>query len=73
MTIQEILNTTKHRSCEFPQENWKFYQEWNHAIFLHYQVDLTELKRFVPKELEIDLLMVNLDFSGGLYNGKDKT
>ena len=51
MTIQEILNTTKHRSCEFPQENWKFYQEWNHAIFLHYQVDLTELKRFVPKEL----------------------
>lgn len=55
MTIQEILNTTKHRSCEFPQENWKFYQEWNHAIFLHYQVDLTELKRFVPKELEIDL------------------
>ncbi|MFG6686517.1 YqjF family protein [Mariniflexile sp. HNIBRBA6329] len=38
-----------------PTENWKFYQEWNNAIFLHWQVELTELKKFVPKELEIDL------------------
>ncbi|WP_107037381.1 YqjF family protein [Brumimicrobium mesophilum] len=55
MTIQEILNTTKHRPWEIPTERWKFYQEWNNAIFLHYEVDLTELKKFVPDELEIDL------------------
>lgn len=55
MRIQEILQITKHRPWEIPTESWKFYQEWNNAIFLHYQVDLTELKKFVPKELEIDL------------------
>ncbi|WP_121666199.1 YqjF family protein [Mesonia aquimarina] len=55
MKIREILNTTQHRPWEIPTKNWKFYQEWNNAIFLHYQVDLTELKKFVPNELEIDL------------------
>ena len=55
MTIREILNTTEHRTWKLPNEKWKFYQEWNNAIFLHYQVDLTELKKLVPKELEIDL------------------
>lgn len=55
MTIREILNTTEHRPWEIPTESWKFYQEWNDAIFLHYQVDLNELKKFVPKQLEIDL------------------
>lgn len=55
MTIREILNTTKHRPWEMPTDSWKFYQEWNNAIFLHYEVNLTELKKLVPKELEIDL------------------
>ena len=55
MTILEILNTTEHRPWKIPTENWKFYQEWNNAIFLHWQVELNELKKFVPKELEIDL------------------
>jgi len=55
MTIREILNTTEHRPWEIPTENWKFYQEWNNVIFLHYQVELIELKKFVPKELKIDL------------------
>lgn len=55
MTIREILNTTKHRPWKIPTDNWKFYQDWNDAIFLHYQVDLSELKKFVPNGLEIDL------------------
>lgn len=55
MTIREILNTTKHRPWEIPSESWKFYQEWNNAIFFHWQVELNELEKFVPKELEIDL------------------
>ncbi len=54
MTIQEILNTTEHRPWKIPVENWKFYQEWNNAIFLHWQVELSELEKFVPKALEID-------------------
>jgi uncharacterized protein YqjF (DUF2071 family) len=55
MKIQEILNTTKHRPWAIPKERWKFYQEWNNAIFLHWQVELNDIIKFVPKELEIDL------------------
>ena len=55
MTIREILKTTDHRPWEIPAENWKYYQEWNHSIFLHWEVDLEDLKKLVPKELEIDL------------------
>jgi len=55
MKIKEILNTTDHRPWQTPRSVWKFYQEWNNAIFLHYQVDLDQLKKIVPKELEIDL------------------
>ncbi|MAO37511.1 MAG: hypothetical protein CMP12_16700 [Zunongwangia sp.] len=55
MTTRELLTTTAHRPWKIPNNNWKFYQEWNNALFLHYQVDLNELEKFVPKELEIDL------------------
>lgn len=55
MSIDEILSQTEHRPWNLPNENWKYYQEWNNAIFLHWQVELSELKKFVPKELEIDL------------------
>ncbi|WP_298540634.1 DUF2071 domain-containing protein [uncultured Aquimarina sp.] len=55
MTIQEILKNTRHRPWDLPNEPWKYYQEWNNAIFLHWKVDYDELKKFVPKELEIDL------------------
>ncbi len=56
MTIREILNITKHRPWSIPSGPWKFYQEWNRAIFLHWQVDFDELSPLVPKELEIDLI-----------------
>lgn len=55
MTIKEILNKTEHRPWEIPNENWQFYQEWNDAIFLHWEVDYDELRKFVPEALEIDL------------------
>jgi len=55
MKIKELLNITEHRPWEMPISSWKFYQEWNNAIFLHWQVDLMELKKFVPDEIEIDL------------------
>ncbi len=55
MKSKEILNTTDHRPWPIPNKNWKFYQEWNDAIFLHWQVDLSELQKFVPQELEIDV------------------
>lgn len=55
MKTREILNIVEHRPWKLPNESWKFYQEWNNAIFLHWQVELSELQKFVPKELKIDL------------------
>ena len=55
MKPKEILKSTEHRPWKLPSGNWKFYQEWNDAIFLHWQVSLSALKKYVPNELEIDL------------------
>jgi len=55
MTIPDILSSTEHRPWDIPTDNWKFYQEWNKAIFLHWEVDLSDLEKHVPKALEIDL------------------
>ncbi|MCB0571746.1 MAG: DUF2071 domain-containing protein [Phaeodactylibacter sp.] len=55
MSINEILNITEHRPWGLPAGPWKYYQEWNRAVFLHWQVDEAELKRFVPAGLEADL------------------
>lgn len=55
MKFGEILKKTEHRPWKIPSGSGKFYQEWNNAIFLHWQVDLPTLKKFVPEELEIDL------------------
>lgn len=55
MKIQQLLNRTDHRPWELPNENWRYYQEWNGAVFLHWPVDLDELRKHVPAEMEIDL------------------
>lgn len=55
MTIQELLSTTAHRPWKLPSKRWKYYQEWNDVLFLHWQVELAELQKHVPKELEFDL------------------
>ena len=55
MTIQEILDRNNHRPWKIPTERWRYYQEWNRTIFLHWEVELNELKKHIPSELEIDL------------------
>ncbi|WP_461534184.1 YqjF family protein [Sinomicrobium sp.] len=56
MSIRDILHKTSHRPWPIPSGNWKYYQEWNDAVFLHWQVELSELRPWVPQELQIDLL-----------------
>lgn len=55
MKIQQLLNATDHRPWELPNEDWRYYQEWNGAVFLHWPVDHKELRKHVPAEIEIDL------------------
>jgi len=59
MTVQEIEKKVEHRPWEIPKTKWKFYQEWNRTIFLHWKVNSEDLKTFVPKELEIDKIEGN--------------
>ena len=55
LRINEILKNNQHRPWTIPNEPWKFYQEWNDALFLHWEIDIKYLEPFIPKEIEIDL------------------
>lgn len=55
MTNKELLQAVEHRPWPLPDSRWKFYQEWNDVIFLHWQVDPEQLRRYVPAELALDL------------------
>lgn len=52
--ISQILQHTTHRPWPLPDGNWQYYQEWNHAIFLHFPVSYTELAALVPAGLTLD-------------------
>ncbi len=56
MKIRDILQEINHRPWEIPTHNWKYYQEWNDVVFLHWKVEESELRKYVPKELEIDVI-----------------
>ena len=54
MKAKIILKQTRHRTFEVPSRAWRFYQEWNEAIFLHWKVESESIQPFLPKELELD-------------------
>jgi len=54
MRIQDILTNTDHRPWPLPSGPWRYYQEWNRALFLHWQVDYELLRPLVPVALQID-------------------
>lgn len=56
MQAKTILKHTKHRTFEVPSRSWKFYQEWNDAIFLHWKVSLKSIKPFLPKGIQLDTI-----------------
>lgn len=53
-TIQEILTNQLHRPYVLPAGNWIYYQEWNRALFLHWQVPYEVLRKCVPAPFIID-------------------
>ncbi|HUP13193.1 MAG TPA: DUF2071 domain-containing protein, partial [Niastella sp.] len=38
-----------------PKGRWRYYQEWNHTLFLHWSLPVNVLRSAVPKNLDIDL------------------
>ncbi len=55
MNTEEIYNTSEHRPIAMPEGKWILYQEWNHVIFLHWQVTVEQLHQLIPPGLEVDL------------------
>lgn len=56
MKAREIKNIVEHRPWKTPGSKWKYYQEWNRTIFLHWKADTEDIKTFIPNELEIDTI-----------------
>ncbi|MEZ4805296.1 MAG: DUF2071 domain-containing protein [Bacteroidia bacterium] len=54
MKIKELFEHTAHRPWNLPKKKWKYYQEWNRVIFLHWRVELEDIRPLVPAELDID-------------------
>ena len=53
-TILDILSDIAHRPFVLPTGNWRNYQEWNNALFLHWKVPYEDLRACVPESLELD-------------------
>lgn len=60
-SIKNILAKTKHRPYALPNENWKYYQEWNHVLFLHWKLPFEIIHPHIPKNLCLDV------FEGNVY------
>ena len=54
--ISNILGNVRHRPWEIPVSGWKYYQEWNDSLFLHWKIDKEILQNLIPKGLELDLI-----------------
>ena len=35
MKMNQLLKNSNHRPWPLPEVGWKYYQEWNNALFLH--------------------------------------
>jgi len=56
MKTIDILNKINHRPFEIPSHKWIYYQEWNKAVFLHWEVNPNLIKSMLPKGIELDII-----------------
>ena len=56
MKASELLTYKKHRPFNYPSRSWKYYQEWNDALFLHWEVDCKLVESLIPNGLELDII-----------------
>lgn len=51
---RHIIAKTQHRPWPLPAGQWQYYQEWNQALFLHWEVPFNLLRPLVPSSLVLD-------------------
>ena len=54
MSIASLLQTTTHRTWPLPKGPWRYYQEWNDVLFLHWPVEADLVKALIPTSLELE-------------------
>lgn len=59
--IKNILRNHSHRPYDLPEGSWKYYQEWNDVLFLHWEIPFDQLRSIVPFDLQLD------NFEGRFY------
>lgn len=59
--IHEILQAVEHRPWPLPKGKWRYYQEWNRLLFLHFEIPFETLRALVPPALALD------DWDGKYY------
>jgi hypothetical protein len=52
-----LLEINSHRPFPLPEKSWKYYQEWNDTIFLHYKVPQEIVWDLLPPGLLLDTYM----------------
>src|SRR5438105_2847952 len=55
MTPDEIIRQQDHRPWPVPRAPWIMRQTWNDLLFAHWSLPAEELRRLVPRGLELDL------------------
>ncbi len=53
-TREHLFQTVSHRPWALPSKPWRYYQEWNNVLFLHWKVPADLLHPFIPGNLELD-------------------
>ncbi|MGL4631571.1 MAG: YqjF family protein [Leadbetterella sp.] len=52
--IENILSQVSHRPFDLPKGPWRYYQEWNRAVFFHWKIPQDVLRMHVPEKLILD-------------------
>ena len=52
--IDHIFNKTEHRPWPLPNEKWHWQQTWEDLVFIHWEIDESEIRDKIPPQLEID-------------------
>jgi uncharacterized protein len=52
--IDDIISNIAHRPFALPVGQWKYYQEWNNALFFLWIIPFDILRKCVPENFNID-------------------
>ena len=52
--INTVINSLNKSDFNLNPNSWKYYQEWNDCIFLHFKVPFKLLTKLIPKDIELD-------------------